>query len=89
MTVRLILESLAVSFADTIRSASRLTGVDFHEVRMIGGGSRVDLLVHLTERATGLPVRVGQAEATSIGNLCVQAVAAGVFPSIEEARNRI
>jgi rhamnulokinase len=89
LTVRLILESLALSFATTIRSASRLTGIDFREVRMIGGGSRVDLLVRLTERATGLPVRVGQAEATSIGNLCVQAVAAGVFPTIEEARHRI
>jgi rhamnulokinase len=87
-TVRLILESLAVSFAATIRSASRLTGIDFREVRMIGGGSRVDLLVGLTERAIGLPVRVGHSEATSIGNLCVQAVAAGVFPTIEEARDR-
>jgi rhamnulokinase len=86
-TVRLILESLAVSFAATIRVAARLTGIGFREVRMIGGGSRVDLLVGLTERTTGLPVRVGQAEATSIGNLCVQAVAAGLFPSIDEARD--
>jgi rhamnulokinase len=85
-TVRLILESLARSFADTIASAGALTGIAFDEVRMIGGGSRIDLLVALTERATGLPVRVGHAEATSVGSLCIQAVAAGAFDTMAEAR---
>jgi rhamnulokinase len=85
-TVRLVLESLAASFATTIRAASGLTGTDVREVHMIGGGSRIELLVALTERATGLPVRVGHAEATSVGSMCVQSVAAGAFGTLAEAR---
>jgi rhamnulokinase len=84
--VRLILESLAESFATTISRTSDLTGKALREVIMIGGGSRIELLVSLTERATGLPVRVSHQEATSIGNICVQAVSAGVFASIDQAR---
>jgi sugar (pentulose or hexulose) kinase len=53
---------------------------------MIGGGSQIDLLVRLTERASGLPVLVGHSEATSIGNVCAQAVAAGVFANLPAAR---
>ncbi|MBK9738331.1 MAG: rhamnulokinase [Actinobacteria bacterium] len=84
--VRLILESLAASFADTIRTASSLGDRDLADVRMIGGGSRIDLLVRLTEQATGLPVHVGHPEATSIGNICVQAAASGAFPDLRSAR---
>ena len=53
---------------------------------MIGGGSRIEQLVALTEQATDLPVRVGHPEATSIGNICVQAVSAGVFDTMDQAR---
>lgn len=84
--VRLILESLATSFASTIRDAGRLTGRVLRDVQMIGGGSRIELLVRLTEQSTGLRVRVGHAEATSVGNVCVQAVAAGLFPDLAAAR---
>jgi len=84
--VRLILDSLACSFATTVAAAGRLTGTDLERIHMIGGGSQIDLLVRLTEEASGLPVRVGQVEATSIGNVCVQAVAAGIFPDLSAAR---
>ena len=53
---------------------------------MIGGGSRIEQLVALTEQATDLAVRVGHPEATSIGNICVQAVSAGVFDTMDQAR---
>ncbi len=51
-----------------------------------GGGSNHRLLCHLTAGATGLPVRAGPVEATAIGNLAVQAIAAGALASIAEAR---
>jgi rhamnulokinase len=53
---------------------------------MIGGGSQIAPLVDLTRQVTGLPVRTGPAEATSVGNLCIQAVASGVFATLGEAR---
>ena len=85
-TVRLILASLAHSFDDSIREAGRLSGQSFTEIRLIGGGSQSRPLVELTQRVTGLPVRIGPAAATSVGNICIQAVASGVFGTIGEAR---
>ncbi len=85
-TVRLILTSLAHSFDHTIREAGRLSGQSFTEIRMIGGGSQIRPLVELTRQVTGLPVRTGPAEATSVGNICIQAVAAGVFGTLSDAR---
>ncbi len=84
--VRLILLSLANSFDSSIKDASRLTGQAFTEIRMIGGGSQIQPLVNLTREVTGLPVVTGPAEATSIGNLCIQAVAVGVFETLRQAR---
>jgi rhamnulokinase len=84
--VRLILSSLAHSFDRSIREASRLTGQSLTEIRMIGGGSQILPLVALTRQATGLSVATGPAEATSIGNLCIQGVAAGVFETLGQAR---
>ncbi len=85
-TVRLILASLAHSFDHSVREAGRLTGQSFTEICMIGGGSQIAPLVDLTRQVTGLPVRTGPAEATSVGNLSIQAVASGVFATLGEAR---
>ena len=85
-TVRLILDSLAESFAQTVWAAGHLAGTTPERIHMIGGGSQIDLLTHLTEEASGLPVVVGHREATSVGNICVQAVAAGLFPDLAAAR---
>jgi len=84
--VRLILESLAESFARTISNIGEIAHRNFREVIMIGGGSRINQLVGLTEHATGLSVQIKHQEATSIGNICVQAVSAGIFDSIDQAR---
>ena len=84
--VRLILESLAESFALTIARTKEITGIPLREIIMIGGGSRIEQLVALTEQATDLPVKLGHPEATSIGNICVQAVSAGVFDTMDQAR---
>jgi hypothetical protein len=43
----------------------------------------------MTANATGLPVAAGPVEATVIGNVSVQAIAAGQFPSLGEVRRYI
>lgn len=73
--VRAILDSLAAAYARSLRNLARLGDLRFERVRLVGGGSRNRLLCQLTADATGLPVLAGPAEASSIGNLAVQAAA--------------
>ena len=71
--VRAILDSLAAAYARSITALEQLTGTRRTRVRILGGGSRNRLLCQLTADATGLPVLAGPAEASSIGNIAVQA----------------
>jgi rhamnulokinase len=54
---------------------------------VIGGGSRNNYLNQATADATGLPAAAGPFEATVIGNVLVQAISAGRFQSLAEARS--
>jgi rhamnulokinase len=79
-TVRCILDSLARAYARTIHEASRLAERVVEVVHVVGGGSQNELLCQLTADAVGLPVLAGPVEATALGNVVVQAVAAGALP---------
>jgi rhamnulokinase len=75
---RSILESLAVASATALEEIERLSGVTITTVHVVGGGSQNALLGQLTADRTGLPVLAGPVEATAIGNMLVQARAAGL-----------
>ena len=75
--VRCILDSLAAGYARTIRDAERLADRAVGVVQIVGGGSLNRLLCQLTSDATGKPVIAGPVEATALGNVLVQARAAG------------
>ncbi|SER14352.1 rhamnulokinase [Lentzea xinjiangensis] len=75
--VRSVLDSLALAHRDAIADAQRLSGKEVEVVHIVGGGSRNELLCQLTADACGLPVVAGPAEATALGNVLVQARAAG------------
>lgn len=75
--VRCILDSLAAGYARTIRDAERLAGCRVEVVHIVGGGSQNRLLCQLTADATGRQVIAGPVEATALGNVLVQARAAG------------
>jgi rhamnulokinase len=75
--VRCILDSLAAAFARAVADAARLSGRRVEVVHLVGGGARNRLLCQLTADACGLPVLAGPVEATALGNVLVQARAAG------------
>ncbi|BCW37943.1 carbohydrate kinase [Arthrobacter sp. StoSoilA2] len=76
--VRCIMDSLAAGYARTLADAERLAGRGVDVVHIVGGGSQNRLLCQLTADATGKPVVAGPVEATALGNVLVQARAAGV-----------
>lgn len=74
---RCILDSLATGYARTIAAAERLADVAVDVVHIVGGGSQNRLLCQLTADTTGKRVIAGPVEATAVGNVLVQARAAG------------
>jgi rhamnulokinase len=84
-TTRCIVDSLAESYARTVRQAVDLSGRDVDVIHLVGGGSQNELVCQLTADAAGLPVLAGPVEATALGNVLVQARTQGVVPSSLEA----
>ncbi|MET0734288.1 MAG: rhamnulokinase family protein [Microbacterium sp.] len=87
---RSIVESLAQAFADAAHEAGRISGVDVRTIHIVGGGSLNELLCQRTADRAGLPVLAGPVEATALGNILVQARAAGfVSGSLEALRDLV
>jgi rhamnulokinase len=87
--MRVLLESLALRYAAAVDQLAAATGRRIDAIHVVGGGSNHRLLNRLTAGATGLPVRAGPVEATAIGNLAIQAIAAGELASVAEARELV
>jgi rhamnulokinase len=86
---RTILESLALKYRQVLESLESLVGRKFQEIRVVGGGSRNDLLNQFTADATGRRVLAGPVEATALGNLVMQMLATRAVASLNEAREII
>ena len=56
---------------------------------MIGGGSRNEYLMQMTANSLGIPVVTGPVEGTAIGNIMLQAKAAGLVKDRFEMRQMI
>jgi rhamnulokinase len=84
--IRCALESLALRYRQVLGMLEALTGGRIETVHIVGGGSQNELLSQMAADATGRPVVTGPVEATAIGNVLVQALAAGEIGSIGEAR---
>jgi len=84
-----IYKSLAACYASAIKELEQLLNCHFDSLNIIGGGSKSVLLNEMTEKATGLKVLPGPAEATAIGNIIVQMLSSKEFASLEEARKSI
>lgn len=84
--VRCCLESLALRYRMTLGELEQLAGRKVAALRIVGGGSQNRLLCQLAADACGVPVIAGPAEATALGNVMAQAIAAGELEGIAEGR---
>jgi len=85
-TIRCALESLALLYRRTLRQIEQLLGNKIERLHIVGGGSRNALLNQFTANALQIPVLAGPVEATTIGNVAVQALTLGHLPSLAAAR---
>jgi rhamnulokinase len=87
IVTRSIIESIAqrtTEVLDQVRSVAT-----FDDVILFGGAARMAVLARRIAELSGCVVRVGPAEAATLGNAIVQGVAGGVFESLEHGRSRI
>jgi rhamnulokinase len=84
--VRSALVSLACKYRLVLERLERAAGVEVEVVHVIGGGARNELLCRLTADLLARPVLAGPVEATALGNVLVQARAAGELGSLADMR---
>ncbi|MBQ7191495.1 MAG: rhamnulokinase [Paludibacteraceae bacterium] len=70
--VSCIFHSLANRYSEVFRMLQSIVKEPFGALFIIGGGARNAYLNRLTEEAVGVPVIVGEVEATAAGNISVQ-----------------
>ena len=87
--VRLIFESLALRYRQVLGDLDRIAKFPIERLHIIGGGSKNDLLNQWTANAINRKVVAGPSEGTGIGNVMIQAMAAGVVSSLKDMRSII
>ena len=84
-----IYHSLAERYKEVLDMLQEVAPFKIEKLHVIGGGSANELLNQWTADAIGMPVVAGPTEATAIGNLMVQAKAAGLVKDRWEMRRMI
>jgi glycerol kinase len=84
---RAALEAIAMRVADVVEAMAQAGPV--RSVRADGGLSTDATLLALQADALGIPVDVGRADTTVLGAALLAGVGAGVYPSVEDAAQRI
>jgi rhamnulokinase len=84
--VRSIFASLACKYRWVLERLEAVSGREVRRIHVIGGGARNAMLCRLTADLTGREVLAGPVEATALGNVLVQARAAGELGSLADLR---
>ena len=84
--LRAVYDSLALAFARGVAGLEDILRISFPVIHTVGGGTRDALLMQLTGDASGKIVEAGPVEATAVGNVLMQARAAGICPDAKTAR---
>jgi rhamnulokinase len=83
---RCAFESLALNYRSVLESLRTLTGRDLRTIRVVGGGGLNTMLCQMTADACGCEVVSGPAEAATLGNVMLQAIATGHLAGVHEGR---
>ncbi len=86
---RCIFDSLALRYRQVFGYLKEMASFDIERLHVIGGGSRNELLNQFTANACGVEVVAGPQECTALGNVMMQAAAAGVVKNIWDMRRVI
>ncbi|MEN8158321.1 MAG: rhamnulokinase family protein, partial [Bacteroidota bacterium] len=86
---RIIFESLALKYRFVLEQLMEGAGKEVETIYLIGGGGKNELLTQFTANATGRTVITGPSEASSVGNIMMQAVGDGMISSLAEVRTII
>lgn len=87
--VRCIAQSLAFKYRQTVENMEDVTGRSYKVINIVGGGIKDKMICQFTANATGRIVETGPVEATSIGNVIMQAMAVGAIKDLGEGRQII
>ena len=87
--IRCVYDSLALCVRDELRVLEVLRGRRYPALHIVGGGIQAQLLMQLVADACGIPVLAGPVEATAIGNLLAQMIAAGEVADLAAARQLV
>jgi rhamnulokinase len=74
---RAIFESLALAYRLVLDDLAVITGRRAQTLHIVGGGSQNEMLCQYAADATGMQLVAGPVEATSLGNVLLQAMAMG------------
>jgi rhamnulokinase len=86
---RCIFDSLALRYKQVFQWLQEFSPFELKTLHVIGGGSLNKYLNQFTANATGATVLAGPQEGTAIGNIMLQAQAAGLVKDIWEMRRII
>ncbi len=87
--LRCALDSIAMKFRHVLEMCESLVGRRLETIHIVGGGTKNRILCQAAADACGRRVLAGPVEATAIGNIMMQAVAAGEVADIAQAREVI
>jgi rhamnulokinase len=87
--VKCVYVSLAKCYAIAVDQIEKITGKQFKEINIVGGGCQNVLMNELTAKFTGRTVVAGPVEATATGNLLAQMLALKEIDSLETGKNVI
>jgi rhamnulokinase len=82
-------ESLSLKYRSVLESLRKLTGRTLRTIRVAGGGGLNAVLCQMTADACGCEVVSGPVEASTLGNVMLQAVATGYLPDVRSGRAAI
>lgn len=87
--VRCIFDSLALKYRWVAERLEEMTGKTYPVINIVGGGVKEEMLSRFTANASHKTVVAGPVEATALGNIAMQLIAAGEIADVREARRII